>query len=69
MIRLNRLTPDLRTALGSSHLAPSSALWAEAGTLGLASMRPTTTRPAGRWMLTADGAEVRAALLGAKVTA
>ncbi len=64
MTRLSRLTPELRDALAAPHLAPSSALWAEAGRLGLASMRPTTTRPAGRWILTADGAEVRAALLG-----
>ena len=66
MIRLSRLTPELRAALASRQFAPSSALWAEAGTLGLAALpvaKPGERLP--RWSLTAEGREVRAYLLDA----
>ena len=64
MIRLSRLTPELRAALAARQLAPSSALWAEAGTLGLAYMGVRTPeKPHARWALTDEGCAVREHLL------
>jgi len=66
VIRLSRLTPELRAALVARPLAPSSELWAEAGRLGLAYMGVRTPeRPHARWSLTDEGCAVREALLEA----
>lgn len=66
MIRLSRLTPELRAVLSARQFAPSSELWAEAGRLGLAYLAVRTLeRPHARWSLTDEGCSVRLHLLAA----
>jgi hypothetical protein len=64
MIRLSRLTPELRAVLAARQFAPSSDEWAEAGRLGLAYLAVRTPeRPHARWSLTDEGYSVRLYLL------
>ena len=64
MIRLSRLTPELRAALAARPFAPSSDEWAEAGRLGLACMGDRTPELAfTRWSLTDEGRALRDDLL------
>jgi hypothetical protein len=64
MIRLSRLTPELRAVLASRQFAPTSEQWAEAGRLGLAYLAVRTPeRPHARWSLTDEGCSVRLHLL------
>ena len=64
MIRLSRLTPELRAILGATQITPSSELWAEAGRLGLAYLAVRTPeRPHARWSLTDEGCAVREYLI------
>jgi len=61
--RLSRLTPELRVALTTQPLALSTALWVEAGMLGLAELSRAAKGERGRWALNAEGQAVRAHLL------
>lgn len=64
MIRLSRLTLELRAALAARQFAPSSDEWAEAGRLGLAHLAVRTPeRPHARWSLTDEGCAVREYLI------
>jgi len=62
MIRLNRLTPELRAALTTQPLALSAALWVEAGMLELADLSRAAKGERGRWSLNTEGHAVRAHL-------
>ena len=62
MIRLSRLTPELRAALITQPLALSSAMWVEAGMLELAELSRVPKGERGGWTLNAEGHAVRAHL-------
>ena len=62
MIRLSRLTPELRAALTTQPLALSAAMWAEAGMLEIASTTAAVGGRRGRWSLNTEGHAVRAHL-------
>ena len=67
MIRLSRLTPELRAALITQPLALSADMWVEAGMLDLAELSRVPQGERGRWELNAEGHAVRAHLRAAAV--